>query len=41
MATLDAEVGLRWKELLASYKDELPKDAKLAAGAMITRLMEK
>lgn len=40
-ALLEPETGLRWKALLAEYKAELPKDAKLAAGAMIARLIEK
>lgn len=40
-AILDPETGLKWKTLLAENSKELPNDAKLAAGAMITRLIAK
>ena len=40
-AILSPEEGLRWKSLLNEYKNELPKDAKQAAGAMISLLLNK
>lgn len=40
-AVLSPEEGMRWKSLLTQYKDELPKDGKQAAGAIISLLMNK
>lgn len=40
-AILSPEVGLKWRALLAENSKELPKEPKLAAGAMITRLLAK
>lgn len=40
-AVLSAEAAERWKDALALYKKELPKDSKKAAGIVISRLLEK
>lgn len=40
-ATLDSDTGIKWKQMLAENKKELPNDAKLAAGALITKLIAK
>lgn len=40
-ATLDEDTNGRWKKYLTDRKDELPKDPKLAAGALITHLLNQ
>lgn len=40
-AVLDSDTAIKWKALLAENKKELPKDSKLAAGALITQLIAK
>jgi len=40
-AILSPETGLKWKSMLYENKNELPTDTKLAAGALITRLIAK
>lgn len=40
-ATLNPETAEKWKALLNDFKNELPKEPKSAAGAMIARLIAK
>ena len=40
-AVLNPETGLKWKSMLYENKNELPTDTKLAAGALINKLIAK
>lgn len=40
-AILSPDEASRWQSALNQYKNELPKDTKLAAGALVTLLMTK
>ena len=40
-AVLNPETAEKWKALLSDFKNELPKEPKSAAGAMIARLIAK
>lgn len=41
VAALDAETADEWRSLMNDFRDDLPKEPKAAAGAMIARLIAK